>query len=230
MREKVLDAVLGSEIGRKAGEAIAKETLEQRTAQVAKLEAMEKAGVAAYNKRQARLAKAATEFSNSWKETPSAMSDARAKYEAVRCACLRESLSYSAEHDALEAELRSSASPLIEEAIAWCRDELRRLSKIMPDVCLRGGGTTLEEALSNILPETAKNPISGALQAIKRPGPSRYETNMKRTFAIKEMIAEISTWHRIADQTEVGVKITELRDALPTWKPVSVPAAPPERK
>jgi multidrug efflux pump subunit AcrA (membrane-fusion protein) len=195
-RERAFSVILQSEQFRKAAEAEAAERLAERKRQAARLAELDKKAETTYAKDEKALAEASAEL----QAARAAVQQAEQKFLSLRAARTAASFRLTAERDELERALKESSSPLIAEFISWCWDEQRRIR------VMKFGSLPTPEII---------NLVTGRVAIKTDAEPSLPELARRRMEALRDAVAEAEPLHLLADQSDIGERLTKLRTSLP---------------
>lgn len=125
------------------------------------------------------------------------LAEARVAASSARMAKTQASFGFTAEHDAIERELRDTCSPEIGLFITEMRDEWDRTLKLTPEISV----------------DTITNQITGSRVRIETGRGTA--SILARVAAIREAIATAEEMKLEADQSSVSMLLQELRQNLP---------------
>ncbi|UYO37487.1 hypothetical protein KQX62_12030 [Rhodopseudomonas palustris] len=204
---KLLSALAGSTLYAEISAEQAAKVAERRVEIAAELKKLIDGAMAQRDKREAAEVAAAGEL----KAAEAAVIEARKKLAAAQSVKLTASFAFSNRHDALQAELRHTASPAIAEFLRWIRDEEDRLRRIPSDA-------TVVSGTRQIVPQGERDKITGAWREIKRTEPYHIERVWKAQDALAAARTAAEEMQLDPDQSEVAERIEALRTSIPEVK------------
>ncbi len=209
--DELLDAIRNSSLGDRAFKEKNSKLLEQRRALVGRMEQLDVDAATVLPKLQAAVDAALRKFlaaqgglRASWWDPAAAgpfaaaSAAARAELDIARDTAVKASVGYTTQRDAIEHELRKTASPLLAAFISEMLSEHART---------RNMTLTVEAGI-------ARNHVTG--KGYFHPGKSNSSQIAARLRACRTGISTAEDMKLVADQSDVSAELQKIRDALPS--------------